>query len=102
MIGRLINLWTGLPQIHHFMSRLRELLRRAKNRQSVKLPEAAVDDIKLMLLFLDKAVKGIDVKLLVYRKPTKIYMSDSYPAGMGGYSSDGFAWGSVSLNNVRS
>ena len=32
------------------------------------------------------------MNLLVYRKPTKIYRSDSCPSGMGGYSSDSFAW----------
>ena len=29
---------------------------------------------------------------LVYRKPTKVYRSNSCPAGLGGYSSDGFSW----------
>ena len=51
-----------------------------------------IEDLKLVLLVLDKAARGIDVNLLVYKKPTKIYRSDSYPAGLGGYSSDGFAW----------
>ena len=32
------------------------------------------------------------MNLLVFRKPVKVYRSDSCPAGMGGYSSDGFAW----------
>ena len=32
------------------------------------------------------------MNLLVFRKPTKVYRSDSCPAGMGGYSSNGFAW----------
>ena len=32
------------------------------------------------------------MNLLVYRKPTKVYRSDSCPAGLGGYSSDGYAW----------
>ena len=92
MIGRLVHLGTVLPQIHQFMSRLRELLRRAKNRRSMTLPEAVVDDLKLMLSFLSEAAAGIDMNLLVYRRPTKIYRSDSCPAGLGGYSCDGFAW----------
>ena len=32
------------------------------------------------------------MNLLVFRKPVKVYRSDSCPAGMGGYSSDGFTW----------
>ena len=72
MIGRLIHLGTVLPQIHHFMSRMRELLRRAKRRRSVTLADAAVNDLKLIMYFLDKAAEGTDVNLLVYRKPTHI------------------------------
>ena len=45
-----------------------------------------------MLFFLEKAKAGIDMYLLDFRKPVKVYRSDSCPAGMGGYSSDGFAW----------
>ena len=30
--------------------------------------------------------------MLAFRKPVKVYRSDSCPAGMGGYSSDGYAW----------
>ena len=45
-----------------------------------------------MFFFLEKAKDGVDMNLLVFRKPNKVYRSDSCPAGMGGYSSDGFAW----------
>ena len=29
---------------------------------------------------------------IAYRRPTHVYRSDSCPAGMGGYSAEGFAW----------
>jgi hypothetical protein len=29
---------------------------------------------------------------IAYQKPMHVYRSDSYPAGMGGYSHEGFAW----------
>jgi hypothetical protein len=29
---------------------------------------------------------------IAYRHPTNIYRSDSCPAGLGGYSDEGFAW----------
>ena len=51
-----------------------------------------IEDLKLMLFFLEEAAGGVDMNLLLYRKPTKIYRSDSCPSGMGGYSSYGFAW----------
>ena len=45
-----------------------------------------------MLYFLEKAKTGIDMNLLVFRKLVKVYRSKSCPAGMWGYSSDGYAW----------
>ena len=74
------------------MSRLRDLLRRACNRRTIKLTEPTRKDLELMLFFLEKSKVGIDMIFLVFRKPTKVYRSDACPAGIGGYSSDGFAW----------
>ena len=74
------------------MSRLRELLRKSANRRRVNLNTNVIEDLKLMLFFLEEAHIGVDMNLLVNRKPTKVYRSDSCPAGLGGYSSDGFAW----------
>ena len=45
-----------------------------------------------MLFFLEEAHIEIDMNLLVYRKPAKVYRSDSCSTGLGGYSRDGFAW----------
>jgi hypothetical protein len=45
-----------------------------------------------MQQILDKAQKGIDMNLLAFRAPDQIHHSDSCPAGLGGYSNQGFAW----------
>ena len=92
LIGRLGNMGTILCQIYHFLSRLRELHRKAMNRRTVKVNDKCIKDLELMLYFLEKANKGIDLNMLAYRKPTHIYRSDSCPAGLGGYSHEGFAW----------
>ena len=91
-IGRLVHLGLVLPHVHHFMSRLRELQRRATNRRQVKVTEIYSEDLKLMLFFLKKAKDGIDLNLIAYRKPTHVYCSDSCPRGLGGYSHTGYAW----------
>ena len=92
IIGRCVHLGIPFAQVHHFMSRMRGLLRRAKNRRVIKLNDMVIEDLKSMLFFLDKAARGVDMNLLVYRKPVKIYRLDLCPADLGGYSSDGFAW----------
>ena len=62
-----------MPPIHHFMTRIRGILRRAKNRRIIKLNDMVIKDLKLMLFLLEEAVGGVDMNILVYRKPTKIY-----------------------------
>ena len=91
-IGRLVHLGLVLPHVHHFMSRLRELQRRAMNRRQIKVTSIYAEDLKLMLFFLEKARDGIDMNLIAYRKPTHVYRSDSCPRGLGGYSDEGWAW----------
>ena len=92
LIVILIRLGISLPQIHHFMSIIRGLLRRSKNRRIIKLNDMVIEGLKLMLFFMEEAAGRVDMNPLVYRKPTKIYRSYSCPAGIGGYISDGFAW----------
>ena len=72
-IGRLGNMGLIMCQIYHFLSRLRELHKRAKNRRTIKINDRCIKDLELIIYFLDKASKGVDINLLAYRKPTHIY-----------------------------
>jgi hypothetical protein len=45
-----------------------------------------------MLKILYKANGGIDMNLLGFCSPDRIYNSNSCPAGLGGYSNQGFTW----------
>ena len=92
MIGILVHLVIVLPSIHHYMRRLRELLRKSANRRRININTNVIKDLKLTLFFCEDEHIRVDMNLLVYRKPTKSYRSNSCPAGLGGYSSDGFAW----------
>eukprot|EP00957_Ditylum_brightwellii_P099701 7595167-Ditylum_brightwellii.AAC.1 len=67
-------------------------MERAKNRRSIKVAAEIMDDLKLMLFFLQKAVEGASLNLIAYRKPTHAYRSDSCPHGLGGYSHEGWVW----------
>jgi hypothetical protein len=81
-----------MPFVYHFLSRLRNLQRKATNRRIIDIPQDCHDNLKLMLSFLHKAHTGIDMNLIAFRRPTHIYRSDSCPYGLGGYSHEGFAW----------
>jgi hypothetical protein len=50
------------------------------------------NNLVLMQKVLDKAKGGIDMNLLGFRSPNRFCYSDSCPAGLGGYSNQGFTW----------
>ena len=81
-----------MPFVYHFLSRLRNLQRKATNRRIIDIPQDCHDNLKLMLSFLHKAYTGIDMNLIAFRHPTHIYRLDSCPYGLGGYLHEGFAW----------
>jgi hypothetical protein len=41
---------------------------------------------------IEKAKEGIDMNLLAFRSPDRVYYSNSCPACLGGYSNQGHAW----------
>ena len=65
-VGRLVHLGLVLPSVHHFLSRLHELHRRALNRRHVKVTDIYAKDLKLMIYFLEKAKDGVDTNMIVY------------------------------------
>ena len=71
-----------LPGINHFLSGLRCLHRRAKNRRSVSIPDRTQADCRMLLKFLEKANEGISLNLCSYRLPTIVCRSDSCPHGL--------------------
>jgi hypothetical protein len=48
--------------------------------------------LELMQRILDKAKQGIDMILLTFLLPNRVYYSDSCPAGLRGYSNQGHTW----------
>ena len=92
MIGRLNHITIIISHAKHFMSRIRYLFERSKNRRSIKLDDECREDFILHKKFLEHAYKGISMNLITYRKPTHKYRSDACPFGMGGFSLQGRAW----------
>ena len=76
----------------HFLSRIRFLKDKAKNRREILIPENVQEDLKLFLKMLVQANQGISMNLITFRAPTHLYRSDACPAGLGGYSHLGRAW----------
>ena len=82
----------AVPFVHHFLSQLRDLQTRAKSRRAINVNKGFRNDLLFMINVIKIAHNGISLNIIVYRRPTHIYRSDSCPAGLGGYSDSGFAW----------
>jgi hypothetical protein len=92
LIGRLGHVTVVMSPAKHFMSRLRQLMLRAKHKRSIKLTDETREDLKFHLKILKKANTGTSMNLLTYRKVDRGYRSNACPAGIGGYSTEGRAW----------
>jgi hypothetical protein len=92
LIGRLGHVTVIIQHAKHFMSRLRSLMHKAKNRRTIKLNDESIEDLKFHLTLLENAHTGISMNLITYRQIDRGYRSDACPAGLGGYSNLGRAW----------
>jgi hypothetical protein len=93
-IRRWVHLGQIIPPVHHLLSRLRYLKQRAKNKRTIMVNKECNKDLTFLLTVLQKCQHGINLNaiVIVYPCPTHVYRSDSCPAGLGGYSHEGFAW----------
>jgi hypothetical protein len=92
-IGRYVHITTIIPMLHHFLNRLRCLLRRAKKRRgAITLNESCTKDLKFLREVIALANKGMSMHMIAYCLPERIYINDSCPRGLGGMSDEGFAW----------
>jgi hypothetical protein len=92
IIGRLGHLRMAIPFVHHLLSRLPNIQVQAKSRQWIPITIKCRRDLELMINIIKIVHNGISMNIIVYRRPTHIYHSDSCPAGLRGYSNSGFAW----------
>lgn len=92
-IGRMIHVAQILPEMYHFLNRLRCLFERAKKRRRpIPVNDDCLADCRLLQLYIRRAHEGISMNSLVHQMPSVVYRSDSCPHGLGGYSSNGRAW----------
>jgi hypothetical protein len=95
MLGRLQHAALVLTEGNHFLNRIRSAEQHAliKNLTAVRLTAETRHDLTLWHRLLARANKGIDINLLVTRKPDWISRTDACEYGLGGYSlTTGRAW----------
>jgi hypothetical protein len=93
IVGRLNHASHVLPLARHFLPRLRRRSQRpSPARQQATLSVEEILDLRLWLLILAQAHRGISLNLLVRRRPQFLGWCDSCPYGLGGLLSNGRAW----------
>jgi hypothetical protein len=70
---------------------MRDLHTTSEGRHSIKINNECLKDLEMFLGLLKNANNRISLNSIAFRRPTHIYRSDLCPAGLGGYSNEGWA-----------
>ena len=95
MIGKLNHVVYIIPLSRYFLNRLRDTLTYAIQRKHsfLTLGERSKEYLKLWLEFLSNASKpGININNMTFTIPNAFLVSDACTRGLGGYTSNGYAW----------
>ena len=57
----------------------------AAHQQRVRASPDVCKDVYLFLHVLDKAAAGVNLNLITFCMPMRIYRADAFPVGLGGY-----------------
>ena len=104
IVGRLENVAIIIRMMGHFLNNIRYLLiqlQHSNKNTRKRITSRARDDLLLSLSFLDSAHKGINMNLIVFRKPSIIHIGDASEHGMGAFASHGRAWRYLIPNELR-
>ncbi len=62
-----------IPWVYHYLSRLHSLLARSRNRRFIAINNKCRRDLEMMQSIMEKAKERIDMNLLPFRSPDRIY-----------------------------
>ena len=93
VLGRLENIAIMIPMFAHFLNNIRALeIKASLTSKNQFLNQRTKDDFELAKRFIAKAHAGVNMNLISFREPTKVYINDASEHGLGGFASHGRAW----------
>jgi hypothetical protein len=102
VLGRLENIAIIIPTFGHFLNNIRQLeIKASLTKKNQIINKRAHEDFKLAQKFLEKARKGINMNLMTFREPNKIYINDASEHGLGGFATHGRAWAYIIPEKLR-
>lgn len=81
LVGQMPHLSVIVPLVH-FLSRLRGLQAKSKNRRKIKICARYLGHLRLMIFCLEKAYQGNDMSMVSYFSPPFCYHGNSWPHGL--------------------
>ena len=94
ILGRLENVAIIVKMFGHFLNNIRSIqIKASRTRHNQKLTKNAIAEFRLSQSFLKRAHEGINMNVLTFREPNRIYIGDASEHGLGGMSiNSGKAW----------
>ena len=102
LLGRLENIAIIIPMMGHFLNNIRTTeIKASMTGKNQRINNRTKEDLILSQLFLAKAAAGINMNLMTFRSPTRIYINDASEHGLGGFSTAGQGWSWVIPPRLR-
>ena len=103
ILGRLENIAIIIPMFGHFLNNIRQTeIKATISNKSQKINNRTREDFVLAKKFIEKAYSGVNMNLMTFRVPTKIYINDASEHGLGGFAThSGKAWNWVIPEKLR-
>ena len=94
ILGRLENVAIIIKMFGHFLNNIRSIqIKGSRSKHNQKLTKNAIAELQLSQSFLKRAHEGVNMNLLTFREPTRIYIGDASEHGLGGMTTNsGKAW----------
>ena len=102
VLVRMENIAIVIPMFGHFINHIIHLEIKATistKKQFINM--RSKEDFKIVLKFLRKAKEGVNMNLVTFRSPNKIYINDASEHVLGGFSTHGCLWVYVILIPLR-
>ena len=92
MVGCLTHLSVMMQPVLHFLSPLCHLMECTSHQQQVCASHKSARMRTCSSAYLTKSAAGVNLNIVTFCMPTRVYRKDACSAGLGGYSLQGRAW----------
>ena len=98
VLERMENIAIVIPNFGHFINNIRQLgIKATISTKKQFMTMRSKEAFKIALKFSRKAKEGVNMNLITFRSPNKIYINDASEHRLGGFTTHGRTWVCVIL-----